>query len=122
MRYETNASLSAALQPTWPVRLNTEPSVKVQEVKKESEGQKSRREIDPEARQQRVPMAESAGRLTIELDAEAGVYVQRLIDPSTEEILRQFPHDSQLMLSRAFRAYRDAMLETSGSSATNGAR
>lgn len=111
MRYETNASLSAALQPTWPVRLNTEPNVKVQEVKKESESQTSRREIDAERRGERAKQTERSGRLKIELDPEAGVYVQRLIDPGTEEVLRQFPHDSQLMLSRAFRAYRDALAE-----------
>lgn len=114
MRVETNASLSATLQPTLPVRLQTEPSVKVQEVKRPSEAQQSRTQSDPQHQRPEPSapnVAESSGRLTIELDQAAGVFVQRLIDPSTDEILRQFPHEGQLMMARAQKAYQDAVNE-----------
>jgi uncharacterized FlaG/YvyC family protein len=115
MRVETNASLSATLQPTMPVRLQTEPSVKVQEVKRPSEAQKARTESDPQFQrpepQNQQGAVETSGRLTIELDQAAGVFVQRLIDPSTEEVLRQFPHEGQLMMARAQRAYQEAVKE-----------
>jgi uncharacterized FlaG/YvyC family protein len=111
MRVEPTASLSATLQPTPQVRLAAEPSVKVQEVKRPSEANQSRTETDPQHKRQPPPEqapVQSSGRLTIELDRGAGVFVQRLIDPSTEEVIRQFPHEGQLMLARAQKAYEKA--------------
>jgi uncharacterized FlaG/YvyC family protein len=96
------------------VRQAADPEVKVQEVERPSEAQQSRAETDPRNPPPAPPkrqVVESSGRLTIELDQSAGVFVQRLIDPSTEEVLRQFPHESQLMLARAQRAYQDAVTE-----------
>ncbi len=58
-----------------------------------------------------VVTAPVAGQLRIEFDKASGIYVQTLTDPVTHEILRQFPHASQLEFARAARAYLDARLE-----------
>lgn len=52
-----------------------------------------------------------AGHLRIEFDQASGIYVQTLTDPLTHEILRQFPHASQLEFARAARAYVRARSE-----------
>lgn len=124
VRLDTSASLSAVLEPALPVRLQTEPYVKVQEVKRPSEANNSRQRGDSalharpaeSAPPKSAPpagahAAASSGRLTIAYDQEAGRFIQRLIDPATDEILRQFPHDSQLMMARAQKAYQAAVSE-----------
>jgi uncharacterized FlaG/YvyC family protein len=118
MRVETNASLSLALEPAIPVRLQTEPSVKVQETKRPSEANDSRKKGDgAQAAQAKIvrteapDIASSNGRLTIDFDKSAGMFVQRLIDPKTDEVLRQYPHDSHLMMARAQKAYEAAILQ-----------
>jgi hypothetical protein len=49
-----------------------------------------------------------APELRIEVDEEAQRFVQRLTDPDTGELMRQWPHESQLAFSRAAAAYARA--------------
>ncbi|KAF0172238.1 MAG: flagellar protein FlaG [Hyphomonadaceae bacterium] len=49
-----------------------------------------------------------AGHLRIELDRDAGRFVQTLTDSETNEILRRFPNESQLAFARAIGAYMNA--------------
>lgn len=110
MRTDGFASLSSALQPTWSVRLNSEPSVKVQDGKKASDTNPDGDGRHPyKERPAKPEVAVSSGRLVIELDKAAGVFVQRLIDPLSADVLRQYPSESALMLARAQRAYEKAL-------------
>ena len=49
--------------------------------------------------------------LLVELDKDAGRFVQILTDISTDEVLRQYPSESQLAYSRAVVAYMRALIE-----------
>lgn len=49
--------------------------------------------------------------LLVELDKDAGRFVQILTDISTDEVLRQYPSESQLAYSRAVVAYMRALVE-----------
>ena len=44
-------------------------------------------------------------RHAVELDEASGRFVQELVDPASNEILRAFPDESQLAFSRGVRAY-----------------
>lgn len=54
----------------------------------------------------------STRTLLVELDKDAGRFVQILSDVSTHEVLRQYPSESQLAYSRAVVAYMRALVET----------
>ncbi|MDX2233640.1 MAG: flagellar protein FlaG [Hyphomonadaceae bacterium] len=108
MRIDTAPPLSVSLLQTWPARMDPAPGGP---AKKESQGDhheeaRRRREDAAERRAQERPLI--AGHLRIELDAEAGRFVQTLTDAQTQEVLRRFPHESQLAFSRAVRAYASA--------------
>lgn len=49
--------------------------------------------------------------LLVELDKDAGRFVQILTDSSTDEVLRQYPSECQLAYSRAVVAYMRALFE-----------
>ena len=57
--------------------------------------------------------ADGTGRVSavVELDKDAGRFVQILTDISTDEVLRQYPSESQLAYSRAVVAYMRALIE-----------
>jgi hypothetical protein len=104
MRTDGAPPLSVSLLLTWAARI--EPVAKVEA------GSRSAAPSDEDARQRRdrdaerpPPRALSAGHLRIELDAESGRFIQTLTDPSTDEVLRRFPHESQISFARAARAY-----------------
>jgi hypothetical protein len=48
-------------------------------------------------------------RHAVRLDEASGRFVQELLDPASNEILRAFPDESQLAFSRGVRAYLDAI-------------
>jgi hypothetical protein len=50
--------------------------------------------------------------LKLRLDADAGWFVQTLIDPVSSETLRRYPSESQLAFSRAVTAYQRARTES----------
>lgn len=52
-----------------------------------------------------------AAQLRIEVDAEAGRFVQRFFNPANGELVRQFPAEAQLAYSRATAAYLRARAE-----------
>jgi uncharacterized FlaG/YvyC family protein len=49
------------------------------------------------------------GRLLVEIDVDSGRFVNTLLDPNTEEVIRKYPSDAQLAYSRAVRAYLNAI-------------
>lgn len=51
-----------------------------------------------------------APKLTIEFDDAAGRFVQTLIDPTNQSVLRRFPAEYQLAFSRGVNAYMAALL------------
>lgn len=110
MRTDSAPPLSVSLLQTWPVRV--EPTARVEPPREtagaETEDQRRRR--DEGAAEKRPPVHTLlAGRLRIELDEAAGRFVQTLTDPTTQEVLRRFPHESQLAFARASRAYAQAL-------------
>lgn len=50
--------------------------------------------------------------LVVQLDADAGRFIQTLTDPQTNETLRRFPSESQLAYARAVMAYLRALSES----------
>lgn len=98
--------LNVALLQTWPVRVG-------------AGGTDAQRIETPfEAKTKTAPKADStiaaaqkpliAGELRIELDHEAGRFVVTLTDPGSMEVIRRFPHESQLAYARAVSAYMNA--------------
>lgn len=107
MRMDIAPPLSVSMLQTWPARVEptTEPQG-ARESEDKRDDARRRREDAADRRASSRPLI--AGHLRIELDAEAGRFVQTLTDPTTNEILRRFPHESQLAFARATRAYADA--------------
>jgi hypothetical protein len=56
------------------------------------------------------PHPHLAPKLTIEFDAAAERFVQTLIDPTNQSVLRRFPAENQLAFSRGVNAYMAALL------------
>lgn len=50
-------------------------------------------------------------KLLIEIDKVSGRFVNTLVDPDSQQVLRQYPSDAQLAFSRAVQAYIKAMSE-----------
>lgn len=65
----------------------------------------SRIEDEPPA----SPEAPAIAKLRIEIDALSGRFVQSLLDPTTHEVLAQYPSEDQLAFSRAISAYMKAL-------------
>jgi uncharacterized FlaG/YvyC family protein len=100
----SEARFNVSLLQTWPVRA----------VAGGSDAQRVEAQPQPEpsapAHEALVKAQQSliAGHLRIELDLEAGRFVQTLSDPTTMEVLRSFPYESQLAFARAVTAYMNA--------------
>ena len=109
MRTDIAPPLSVSLLQTWPARVETAaPAAPKREGETTTPDAAKRREEAPAER--RAPdRALLAGRLRIEPDEAAGRFVQTLTDPNTQEVLRRFPHESQLAFARASRAYAEAL-------------
>jgi len=110
MSIETASPFSVSLLQTWPVRVDRGggegPSTDFVfrgDRPKEPPSSDAALKVVQDARNALIP-----GHLRIELDREAGRFVQTLTDPSTMEILRRFPHESQLAFARAVGAYMNA--------------
>lgn len=107
MRTDSAPPLSASMLQTWPARVDPVAAV---EPKRESAPPKDDRRRREDGEERRTPeRALLAGQLRIELDEAAGRFVQTLTDPTTQEVLRRFPHESQLAFARATRAYSAAL-------------
>ena len=106
MRIDGAPPLSVSLLQVWPTKIDASTS-------SGSKGKSADTKDDEDARRRRAAAAAEqraqhpliAGHLRIELDEEAGRFVQTLTDATTNEILRRFPHESQLAFARATRAY-----------------
>jgi uncharacterized FlaG/YvyC family protein len=108
MRTESAPPLFVSLLQTWPARIEARAeTAPAKESDTQNDDARQRREAAAERRTQNRPLL--AGNLRIELDAEAGRFVQTLTDPTTNEVLRRFPNESQLAFSRAARAYTKAL-------------
>lgn len=108
MRTDIAPPLSVSLLQTWPARVDPTTSVQPTRASARPEDDPGNPRKDGEDR----PPAERmlvAGQLRIELDEEAGRFVQTLTDPVTKEVLRRFPNESQLAFARATRAYAQAL-------------
>ena len=108
MRTDVAPSLSVALLQTWPGRVADALASTPKTLDSNVEDQNARRREAAEKRtKDSIPMS---GLLRIERDEASGLYVQTLFDPITNEVLRQFPHESRLAFARAARAYVDAQM------------
>ena len=58
------------------------------------------------------PQALVAPWLLIELDEASDRFVQTLVDPSNQAVLRRFPNEGQLAFSRGVNAYVKALGQT----------
>lgn len=107
MRTESAPPLTVSMLQTWPARVQPTEAV---EPKKDSAPPEDDGRNRDNAEKRRAPeRILLAGRLRIELDEAAGRFVQTLTDPTTQEVLRRFPHESQLAFARASRAYTQAL-------------
>lgn len=88
------AVLDARLSPVWRVQLALRDDASAQ--KPAPAPQKS--EPPP-------PVQLIASEMLIQVDKASGRFVSTVIDPDTQEILRQYPSETQLAYSRAVRAY-----------------
>ncbi len=108
MRTDVAPPLSVSLLQVWPARVDVSTSSGPKGKSADSNEDDARKRRDAAAMERRAqPVLQPliAGHLRIELDEEAGRFVQTLTDPTTNEILRRFPHESQLAFARATRAY-----------------
>ena len=109
MRTDGAPPLSVSLLPTWSARAEPSSSAELKSQGANTtrdDARRRREETVADRRARERPLI--AGNLRIELDAEAGYFVQTLTDPTTSEVLRRFPHESQLAFARAVRAYEQA--------------
>jgi hypothetical protein len=106
MTIEKTSSISASLLQTWPVRV-AQDDRDAYPAKRDSAGASAKNE-EPSVAPVPVQKPLIAGHLRIELDRDAGRFVQTLTDPLTNEIIRRFPHESQLAFARAIGAYMNA--------------
>ncbi len=114
MRTDVAPPLSVSLLQVWPAKVDVSTSSgakgKSADTKDDDDARRRRAAAATEQRAQRQhPLI--AGHLRIELDEEAGRFVQTLTDATTNEILRRFPHESQLAFARATRAYAMAQFK-----------
>jgi uncharacterized FlaG/YvyC family protein len=107
MRPDTAPPLSASMLQTWPARV--EPTARIEPKKEAAPTEDDGRRRDDDDKRRTPERALVAGHLRIELDEQAGRFVQTLSDPITHEVLRRFPHESQLAFARATRAYAAAL-------------
>lgn len=104
MGIETSAKLTVSLLQTWPVRADTGGAPADFAVPQTP----TAAHMLEKAQQSLI-----AGNLRIELDQEAGRFVQTLTDPATNAVLMRFPYESQLAYSRAISAYMNAKADSS---------
>ncbi|MBY0563450.1 MAG: hypothetical protein K2P58_04605 [Hyphomonadaceae bacterium] len=69
-------------------------------------------QADREPTQPSPSVAAPQSRLHVELDREAGRFVQTLTDLTTDQIVRRYPSEAQLAYSRAVMAYMRALAES----------
>jgi hypothetical protein len=106
MGIETANGLSVSLLQTWPVRVDASGERATPVAPAPALDEAAAAVI------QRAQQSLIAGHLRIELDQEAGRFVQTLTDAHTMEVLRSFPYESQLAFARAIGAYMNAKAET----------
>lgn len=114
MRIDGAPPLSVSLLQVWPTKLDVSTPGGPKGKSADNNEDDARRRRDAAAQERRAqnqthPLI--AGHLRIELDEEAGRFVQTLTDPTTHEILRRFPHESQLAFARAVSAYAMAQFK-----------
>jgi uncharacterized FlaG/YvyC family protein len=111
MTIETTSRISVSLLSTWPVRVGQEDGARfstARDAPSDEEAASADEAAAAVVAQAKKPLI--AGHLRIELDRDAGRFVQTLTDPQTNEILRRFPNESQLAFARAIGAYMNARL------------
>ncbi|MBL8537734.1 MAG: hypothetical protein JNM59_10065 [Hyphomonadaceae bacterium] len=69
------------------------------------------RELDKQTADPTPAIEPSAKSLQVQLDKDAGRFVQTLTDASTHETLRKYPSEAQLAYSRAVMAYMRALTQ-----------
>lgn len=109
MRTDVAPPLSVSLLQTWPARYEPPPASESKSKDQDTPHDDAQKRREAAAAAEQRPLL--AGNLRIELDQDAGRFVQTLTDPATNEVLRRFPHESQLAFARAVRAYERARLK-----------
>jgi uncharacterized FlaG/YvyC family protein len=108
MTIETTSRIAVSLLQTWPVRAVQEDRGGDTAAGKSSGDDTSAKKEEPSTAVTQIRRPLLAGHLRIELDRDAGRFVQTLTDPLTNEIIRRFPHESALAFARAIGAYMNA--------------
>lgn len=89
--------LEARLSPVWRVQLRAPDTMQAREPGPAPK-------VEPPA-----PVQLVAGDVQILIDKASGRFINTLVDPDTQEVLRQYPSEAQLAYSRAVRAYLSAL-------------
>jgi hypothetical protein len=100
-------TLEARLSPVWRVELSNAGQ---QPEKPKTQGPAAQAaaekvaESKAQLRTQLLP-----GDLLVEIDVEAGRFVQTLRDANSQEVVWRYPNENQLAFSRAVKAYQRAI-------------
>lgn len=95
-----------AIQSVPPVQLAVQPVAPIPSPAPAAAEQETREEP---AVPSVAPTLLVAGDLVIEIDQAAKRFVNKLFDPNTQELTRQFPSDGQLAFSRGLNAYIETL-------------
>lgn len=99
--------LEARLAPVWRVEVSVS-GVKAKPEKQPGPAAQMAQQVQEENQQQNQADQEP-GVLQIHVDAEAGRFVNVLLDPHSQEVLRQYPNEGQLAYARAVNQYLRAL-------------
>lgn len=99
-------ALDARLTPVWRVQLATN-DVRSNADQKSLAAQSAEQALEETTQQAQASIAPA--KLVIRVDADAGRFVNTLLDPHSDEVLRQYPSDAQLAYARAVNAYLRAL-------------
>lgn len=100
-------ALGAHLSPVWRIETSV-PDVKAKPDRPSGPAAQIAEKVLEETEQEYRADLEP-GVLQIHVDADAGRFVNVLLDPHSAEVLRQYPSESQLAYARAVNAYLRAL-------------
>src|SRR5262249_40306841 len=100
-------ALDAKLSTVWRVEVSA-PDVKAKPEKRPDPAA-AQAEQDLENAKEEHKAGQEPGILQVHVDADAMRFVTVLLDPHSEEVIRQYPSESQLAYARAVNAYLRAL-------------
>lgn len=98
--------LEAQLSSVWRVELSTAGQIEEQSKKKGPAAAAA----DAQVAERRDQLSRDLvpGELLVQIDVEAGRFVQTLRDAATNEVVWRYPNEAQLAFSRGVNAYKRA--------------